>query len=94
LILAPFKSKKITEASTYMHRRRLQIGSSIVDTEMKLDSLFKHNNMNDGNLIFYTGRYGAYRGELMNAMLYACLSTQKLLSQQQMAKYESLQKRN
>jgi hypothetical protein len=92
LDLSPIQIKKITEASTYMRRRRLQIGGSIIDTEKKLDSLFKHNMMDDGNLIFYTGRYGAYRGELMNAMLYACLSTHKLLSQQQMAKYESLQK--
>jgi hypothetical protein len=93
LDLSPIQIKKITEASTYMRRRRLQIGGSIIDNEKKLDSLFKHNRMDDGNLIFYTGRYGAYRGELMNAMLYACLSTQKLLSQQQMTKYESLQKR-
>jgi hypothetical protein len=93
LDLSPIQVKKITEAYTYMHRRRLQIGGSIVDTEMKLDSLFKNNKMDDGRLIFWAGRYGAYRGELLNAMLYACLSTQKLLSQQQMAKYESLQKR-
>ncbi|MFD2145545.1 hypothetical protein [Mucilaginibacter antarcticus] len=49
--------------------------------------------MQDGNVIFYTNRYGLYQGELKNAMLQACLSTQKLLSAQQIARLEALQKR-
>lgn len=92
--LSPIQIKKITEASAYLRRRRLQIGGSIIDTERVLDSMFRYNKLSDGNVIFYTNRYGAYQGELRNAFLQACLSTQKLLSQQQMNKYESLQKRN
>jgi hypothetical protein len=94
LDLSPIQVKKITEASTYLRRRRLQIGSSIISTEKMLDSMFRYNKVLDGNVIFYSDRYGAYQGELRNAFLQACLSTQKLLSQQQMSKYESLQKRN
>jgi hypothetical protein len=93
LDLSPIQIKKITEASAYLRRRRLQIGGSVIDTEKKLDSLFKYNKVQDGSLIFYTNRYGLYQGELKNALLQACLSTQKLLSQQQIAKYQSLQKR-
>jgi hypothetical protein len=74
--LSPIQIKKITEASAYLRRRRLQIGGSIIDTEKMLDSMFR------------------YQGELRNAFLQACLSTQRLLSQQQLNKYESLQKRN
>jgi hypothetical protein len=92
--LSPIQIKKITEASAYLRRRRLQIGGSIIDTEKMLDSMFRYNKVQDGNLIFYATRYGSYQGELRNAFLQACLSTQKLLSQQQMSKYESLQKRN
>ncbi len=92
--LSPIQIKKITEASAYLRRRRLQIGGSIIDTEKMLDSMFRYNKVQDGNLIFYATRYGAYQGELRNALLQACLSTQKLLSQQQLNKYESLQKRN
>jgi hypothetical protein len=94
LDLSPIQIKKITEASAYLRRRRLQIGGSVIDTEKKLDSMFRYNRVEDGNLIFYANRYGLYQGELKNALLQACLSTQKLLSQQQMTMYEGLQKRN
>jgi hypothetical protein len=93
LDLSPIQIKKITEASTYLRRRRLQIGGSIIDTEKQLDSMFRYNKVQDGNLIFYATRYGSYQGELKNALLQACLSTQRLLSQQQMTKFEALQKR-
>ncbi|WP_214072440.1 hypothetical protein [Mucilaginibacter sp. dw_454] len=92
--LSPIQVKKLTEAKDYLHRRRLQIGGSIIDTEHQLDSMFRYNHVQDGNLIFYANRYGLYQGELKNAFLQACLSTRKLLSDQQMAKFESLQKRN
>lgn len=94
LDLSPIQIKKLTEASKYLHSRRLQIGGSVINTEKMLDSLFRSNQMDDGNLIFFTNRYGLYQGELKNALLQACLSTEKLLSQQQMTKYEHLQKRN
>jgi hypothetical protein len=93
LDLSPIQIKKITEAGAYLRRRRLQIGGSVIDTEKKLDSLFKFNKVQDGNVIFYTNRYGLYQGELKNALLQACLSTQKLLSQQQLTTYQALQKR-
>jgi hypothetical protein len=94
LDLSPIQIKKLTEASAYLRRRRLQIGGSIIDTERMLDSMFRYNRVADGNLIFYANRYGLYQGELKNALLQACLSAQKLLSPQQMAMYEGLQKRN
>ncbi|MFD2870894.1 hypothetical protein ACFS5N_00350 [Mucilaginibacter ximonensis] len=93
LDLSPIQVKKLTEAANYLHRRRLQIGGSIIDTEHNLDSMFRYNKVQDGNLIFYTNRYGLYQGELKNAFLQACLSTHNLLSQQQMARFESLEKR-
>lgn len=93
LDLSPIQVKKITEASAYLRRRRLQIGGSVIDTEKQLDSMFRYNKVQDGSLIFYATRYGSYQGELRNAVLQACLSTQKLLSQQQLTKLESLQKR-
>ncbi|MCC8425776.1 hypothetical protein [Mucilaginibacter sp. UR6-11] len=94
LDLSPIQIKKITEASAYLRRRRLQIGGSVIDTERMLDSMFRYNKVQDGGLIFYANRYGLYQGELRNALLQACLSTQKLLSQKQIDRYEGLQKRN
>lgn len=93
LDLSPVQIKKITDINTQMHRRRLQIGGSIISNEKILDSLFKYRKMTDGNLIFYTNRYGLYQGELKNAILQACLATEKLLSVQQIAKLEALQKK-
>lgn len=94
LDLSPIQIKKLTEAKDYLRRRRLQIGGSIIDTEHMLDSMFRYNKVQNGNLIFYTNRYGLYQGELKNAFLQACLSTRNLLSDKQMSKFESLQKRN
>ncbi|MFD0748716.1 hypothetical protein ACFQZS_01090 [Mucilaginibacter calamicampi] len=93
LDLSAVQIKKITEISTLMHRRRLQIGGSIISNEKMLDSLFKYRKVSEGNLIFYTNRHGLYQGELKNAVLQACLATEKLLSQQQIAKLETLQKK-
>jgi hypothetical protein len=93
LDLSAVQIKKITEINTLMHRRRLQIGGSIISNEKTLDSLFKYKKVSDGNLIFYTNRHGLYQGELKNAILQACLATEKLLSAQQIAKFESLQKK-
>ncbi|MDB4926833.1 hypothetical protein [Mucilaginibacter sp.] len=94
LDLSPIQIQKITEIKNYMHRRRLQTGGSIIANERTLDSLFRHNKIDDGTVIFYGNRSGAYLGELRNAMLLACLSTQKLLSPQQNTRYEALQKPN
>lgn len=93
LDLSPIQIKKITDINNQMHRRRVQIGASITSNEKTLDSLFKYRKMTDGNLIFYTNRHGLYQGELKNAILQACLATEKLLSQQQIAKLETLQKK-
>jgi hypothetical protein len=75
-----------------MHRRRLQTGGSIVSNERTLDSLFRYHKIDEGNLIFYTNRHGLYQGELKNAILYACFATQKVLTPQQITRFESLQK--
>lgn len=93
LNLSPVQIKKITDINTQMQRRRMQIGGSVIANEKMLDSLFRTRKMSDGNLIFYTNRHGLYQGELKNAILQACLATEKLLSQQQIAKFETLQKK-
>ena len=94
LDLSPIQIKNIETVNNYMHRRRLQIGGSVVNTERALDSLFRTNKIDDGTLIFYTNRYGLYQGELKNAILQACFATEKQLTPQQIKRFEALQKRN
>jgi hypothetical protein len=94
LDLSPIQIKKITDINTYMHKRRLQTGGSIVKNERTLDSLFRYNKVDDGTLIFFANRYGLYEGELRNAILFACYSTEKELSPQQIKRFEALKKAN
>jgi hypothetical protein len=94
LDLSPLQLKKVNAINDYMHRRRVQTGESIVRNERTLDSLFRYHKMDEGNLIFYTNRHGLYQGELKNAILFACLATQKELTPQQLAKFEALKKAN
>lgn len=94
LDLSPVQIKKLVELATQMNRRKLQTGGSIVSNEKMLDSLFHTKQIDEGSLIFYTQRYGQYLGEFRNAVLFACISTQKLLTPQQIRKYEALQKGN
>ena len=94
LALTAEQVKKLVDIYTYMHRRQLQAGGSMIANEKMLDSLFKTQKLNDGIIIFYTNRYGLYTGELRNAVLQACYATRKVLTQQQLSKYENLQKSN
>ncbi len=85
---------KLTEINTHMHRLRVQIGGSIIANEKTLDLMFAQNTVDNGNLIFYIDRYGAYHGELRNAILQACIATRKTLTPEQMNKFDTLQKPN
>ena len=80
LDLGPAQITKITAIGKELHRKRLEMGPIIIRNERTLDSLFKTNKVDDGTIIFYANRYGAYQGELRNAMLQACYATESLLS--------------
>ena len=94
LDLSPIQFNKITAIAKEFHRKKLEMGLIIIKNEQTLDSIFRYNRLDNGSLIFYTNRYGLYQGELRNTILQACLATRMLLSQQQVSKYESLQKTN
>jgi hypothetical protein len=86
--------KKLTDVIDHTHRLRVQIGGSIIANEKMLDLLFAQNNVDNGNLIFYINRFGAYSGELRNAILQACIATKKTLTPEQMKKFDALPKPN
>jgi hypothetical protein len=94
LNLSPAQVKNLTDINTHMHRLRVQVGGSIIDNEKTIDLLFAQNNVDNGNLIFYINRYGAYQGELRNAILQACIATKKELTPEQMKLFDTLQKPN
>ncbi|HEY0244487.1 MAG TPA: hypothetical protein VGC01_02910 [Mucilaginibacter sp.] len=94
LDLSPIQIKKINDINAYMHKRRLQTGGSIIQNERTLDSLFRYHKIDDGTLIFYANRHGLYQGELKNAILQACVATEKELTPAQIKLFETLQKSN
>lgn len=73
-------------------RKKKEMGENVINNEKTLDSLFRTHEVDEGNLIFYTNRYGLYQGELRNAILQACLKTRDILSEVQIKKLESLEK--
>jgi len=94
LNLGPLQITKISAIAKELHRKKLEMGLTIIDNEKTIDSLFRTNKVDNGSLIFYANRYGLYQGEIRNAILQACLATRNLLSQQQVNKFEALQKVN
>jgi hypothetical protein len=92
LDLSPIQVSKLTAIEKEFHRKKVEMGLTIINNERTLDSLFHYHLLNNGTLIFYTNRYGLYQGELRNTILQACLATRVLLSQQQINKLAALQK--
>ncbi len=93
LDLSPIQINKIEVINKEFYRKKLEMGLIIIKNERTLDSMFKHHNLNNGSLIFYTNRYGLYQGEMRNTILQACLATRVLLSQQQINRFEALEKK-
>jgi len=91
--LSPVQVTKISAVAKELHRKKLEMGMIIINNEKKLDSVFRYSAVDNGALIFYANRYGLYQGEIRNAILQACLATRSLLSQEQVNKFEALQKR-
>jgi hypothetical protein len=91
LQLNPGQITKLKDIVANLNRKKKEMGGSIIRNERTLDSLFRTHEVDEGNLIFYTNRYGLYQGELRNAILQACLKTRDILSEVQIRKLESLE---
>jgi hypothetical protein len=92
--LSPSQVTKITIIATQLHRKRLEMGTFIINNEQTLDNIFRKQRLNNGDVIFYATRSGLYYGELRNAILQACLSTGDLLAPQQIKQLETLKDHN
>lgn len=92
--LSPSQVTKITAIATELHRKRVEMGTFIINNEQTLDNIFRKQRLNNGDVIFYATRSGLYYGELRNVILQACLSTGDLLAPQQIKQLETLQNHN
>jgi len=92
LSLSPIQVGNINKIAVELHRKKVEMGAFIIRNEKMLDSLFHNKQMDEGEIIFYSNRTGLYVGELRNAILQACFSTEKILSDDQIRKLEALEK--
>jgi len=94
LQLSPIQVHNIAPVAKELHRKKLEMGLIIIKNERVIDSLFRTHKANDGVIVFYATRSGAYLGELRNAILQACMVTEKQLSTLQINKFNALLKAN
>jgi hypothetical protein len=92
LDLSPIQVNQLTNLSTELHRKKVEMGTNIIRNEKMLDSLFHTRYIDEGSLIFYTNRSGLYYGEMKGAILMACYKAEKLLTPAQIKKLEALEK--
>lgn len=92
LALTADQLTKITAINTELVRKKKEMGRFIIKNERALDSLFRIKQIDDGTLIFYTNRAGAYQGELRNAILQTYLKVNAILTPEQVKKYQQIAK--
>lgn len=92
--LSPIQIKQLTDVVTFLNMKKKEVGESIIHNEKVLDSLFRTRKADEGSIIFYGNRYGLYEGEYRTALLQACFRTEKILTAQQIRRFEALQKHN
>jgi hypothetical protein len=94
LQLSPIQEHNIAPVAKELHRKKLEMGLIIIKNERVIDSLFHTHKAVDGVVVYYATRSGAYMGELRNAILQACMLTEKQLSTLQINKFNALLKAN
>ena len=92
LDLSPIQINKLNDVIKMLKLKKTEVGISVIRNERTLDSLFRTGRLDEGSIIFYGNRYGLYEGEYRTALLIACFNTRRLLSDQQLKKFEALQK--
>lgn len=92
--LSPIQISKINDLIKTLKMKKAEVSVSVINNERVLDSLFRTKKADEGNIVFYSNRYGLYEGEYRTALLMACFGTRRLLTDQQLKKFEALQKHN
>lgn len=94
LDLSPIQVGQLNKLAADLHHKKVEMGAFIIKNEETLDNLFHARHLDEGSIIFYTNRSGLYFGELRGAILMACYNAEKLLTEAQIQKLESLEKSN
>lgn len=94
LDLSPTEIKQLNAVVAFLNMKKKEVGESVILNEKMLDSLFRTRKIDEGSVIFYSNRYGLYEGEYRTVVLQACVRTEKILTPQQIRKFEALKKHN
>jgi Spy/CpxP family protein refolding chaperone len=81
------KTKEIYDT---MHEEAVRLGRKIIEKEKSLDTLFANQKIDQKNLADMTLEIGNLQGELRAAHLKAHLEMKKILSSQQIDRYDTL----
>ena len=73
-----------------MHAEAVKLGAALVDAERKLEGLFAQRAIDEDKLVALVAKIARTRGELRMAHLRAHLEMGKVLSQEQVLKYDAL----
>jgi hypothetical protein len=92
LALSATQITDVAAVNTELVRKMKEMGDMIVKNERAMDDLFRTKRVSDGNLIFFTNRFGLYQGEMKNAILQAYIKVQAILTVDQRKKYQQLLK--
>lgn len=88
-LTAPQKTK-LEAARDEMKRKAIEMGGFIIQEEKKLNNLFAASKIDEGSIIYYTNKIGLYQGELRNAHLQAHLKARRILTPDQISRYNKL----
>ncbi|WP_051189545.1 hypothetical protein [Daejeonella oryzae] len=90
LKLSALQKTHLTAAIEAMKFKALEMAGFILAEEKKINELFASGKANEGSIIYYTNKIGLYQAELRNAHLQAHLKARRILSPDQIKKYNRI----
>ena len=94
LRLSPLQKSQLKTVVSTMQFKAVEMGGFILFQEKKLNELFASGKANEGSIIYYTNKIGLYQAELRNAHLQAHLKTRRILTPDQIKKYNRIKNYN
>lgn len=90
LKLTSVQISQLKTAVEAMQFKTEEMGRFILAQEKKLNDLFAAGKADEGSIIYYSNKIGLYLGELRNAHLQAHLKARRILTPDQIKKYNRL----
>ena len=90
LKLSSLQKSQLKTVVDAMKFKVLEMGGFILLQEKKMNELFASGKADEGSIIYFTNKLGLYQAELRNAHLQAHLKTRRILTPDQVKKYNKI----